>query len=162
MVKVAPRDGKNDDVPNKVTLALKSTSGAKHPSNTRRPTPSTARRPSRSLQLLSLAWTTQLTIRSIPEAPTRGLHHLSTAETPRLRNLLPATFRHPRSLRKLRHTARAQKTMATSAITTPRIDRILHPRMATAASIHKAQDKLDRSLHGLSNSKLRRRVSKGT
>lgn len=148
--------------PNEVVLAPKSTSGAKHLSNTRRPTPSIARCTSRSLQLLSPPWTTQLTMRIIRAGPTRGPHRLNTAETRRLRNRLAATFRHPRSLRKLRHTARAPKTMAILTITALRIDRIQHLRTATMANIHKAQGKLDRSLHGSSSNKLQRKASKGT
>jgi len=144
--------------PNEVVLAPKSTSGAKHLSNTRRPTPSTARRTSRSLQLLSSPWTTQLTMRIIRAGPTRGPHRLNTAETRRLRNRLAATLRHPRSLRKLRHTVRAPKTMAILMITAPRIDRIQHLRTVTMASIHKAQG----SLQSSSSNKLQRKASKGT
>jgi hypothetical protein len=148
--------------PNEVVLAPKSTSGAKHLSNNRRPTPSTARRTSRSLQLLSPPWTTQLTMRIIRAGPTHGRHRLNTAETRRLRNHLAATFRHPRSLRKLHRTARAPKTMAILTITALRIDRIQHLRTATIASIHKAQGKLDLSLHSPSINKLQRKASKGT
>jgi len=148
--------------PNEVVLIPKATSVAKHLSNTRRPTSPTARCTSRSLQLLSPPWTTQLTMQITQVGPTRGPHRLSTAETRRLRNLLAATFRHPRSLRKLRHTARAPKTMAILTITALRTGRIQHPRTATMASVHKAQGNLDCSLHSPSSNKLQRKASKGT